>query len=651
MRAAKDAHLPLSYIQRALDLAKQGITSLDIDTYDVDWNSEAYQTVAGQNSNNSLRIPNKFMDAVKKKSKWQLRFRTEDKIAKEIDADELWDDIAYAAWSCADPGVQFDTTINEWHTCPQDGRINASNPCSEYMFLDDTACNLASLNLLKFYDDETGTFDVELFRHATRIWTVILDVSVQMAQFPSKTIAQKSWDFRTLGLGYANIGATLMRMGIAYGSEDAVAITGAITGILCGESYRTSAEMAKELGAFPKYAKNKKDMQRVIRNHKRAACGGADYEGLTILPTSVNHKRCPDYLGKATKECWQQALQLGEKYGFRNAQTTVIAPTGTIGLLMDCDTTGIEPDFALVKFKKLAGGGYFKIINQSIPPALHKLGYDKNQIDEIIHYCVGRGTLAGAPGVNHESLKAKGFADKEIKAIEAELAQAFDISFVFNKWTLGEAFCKNTLKLTDEKLNNPSLNLLAEIGFSKDDIQIANEFVCGTMTVEGAPHIKDEHLSVFDCANRCGSKGQRFISWKNHVDMMAGAQAFISGAISKTINLPYEATVADVKEAYDYSWKKMIKANALYRDGSKLSQPLNTTSSDWEGLLTDDVESQQEKIKKVATKIVTEYVSRRRGLPSKRTGYTQKVKIGGHSVYLRTGQYEDGSPGRNLPRH
>jgi ribonucleoside-diphosphate reductase alpha chain len=641
---AKKTNVPMKYIQRVIDLAKQGWTSLKFETYNTDWNSKAYLTVSGQNSNNSVRIPNEFMDAVSAGAEWALRRRIDGAPIKTIEATQLWNDISYAAWSCADPGVQFDTTINEWHTCPQDGRINASNPCSEYMFLDDTACNLASLNLLTFYDEKTQKFDIEGFRHASRIWTTILDISVQMAQFPSQEIARKSWEFRTLGLGYANMGALLMRMGIPYGSKEAEAICGAITAIMCGESYRTSAEMAKELGAFPGYARNSKDMLRVIANHRRAAFNEDTYEGLTIKPQAINHANCPKDLLKAALDSWNEAYSLGEKHGYRNAQTTVIAPTGTIGLLMDCDTTGIEPDFALVKYKKLAGGGYFKIINQSIPPGLKKLGYSEQQISDMVAYCVGHGSIKYAPHINHKSLAEKGFTQELLEKIDKELPQAFDVTFVFNKWTIGEEFCLKTLGLSAEDLARPDANILKLIGFTDEQISLANEYVCGAMTLEGAPHLKAEHLPVFDCANRCGRKGQRFISVDKHIAMMAAAQAFISGAISKTINLPYEATVDDVKEAYVKSWRSMLKANALYRDGSKLSQPLNTTTEDWSNIF-EEAAAPAEQIQRIATKIVREYVRTRRPLPSRRQGYTQKAKIGGHSVYLRTGSYEDGSLG------
>ena len=637
---ANKMHVPMKYIQRVVDLAVQGVTSAKFETYDTDWNSKAYLTVAGQNSNNSVRIPNAFMTAVEEGTGWDLKFRTTGEVARTLNAQDLWDQISHAAWSCADPGVQFDSTINEWHTCPEDGRINASNPCSEYMFLDDTACNLASLNMLTFFDSEKQKFDIEAYRHACRIWTTILDISVQMAQFPSREIARKSWDFRTLGLGYANLGAMLMRMGIPYGSDEALAITGSLTAIMCGESYRTSAEMAKELGAFPSYEKNKKHMLRVIANHRRAAHGMTDYEGLTITPMAINQTFAPKDMLAAALKSWDEAFELGKKHGFRNAQTTVIAPTGTICLLMDCDTTGIEPDFALVKYKKLAGGGYFKIINQSIPPALRKLGYSKAQAEEMVTYCVGSGSLKGAPGVNSITLKNKGFSDSVIAKIESELSQAFDITFAFNKWTIGEDFCIHVLKLKKEDIDRTDANILKMIGFTEAEINKANEYVCGTMTLEGAPYLKEEHVAVFDCANRCGRIGQRFISADKHIYMMAAAQPFISGAISKTINLPYEASIVDVKNSYFTSWRCMLKANALYRDGSKLSQPLNSTASDWSEVF-ESAQPQTEQIKQIATRIVREYVRQRRPLPGRRTGYTQKVKIGGHNIYLRTGNYED----------
>ncbi len=646
IQKAQKQFVPLPIIQRVMDLIKtKHIENLKLDVYDTDWNSKAYQSVSGQNSNNSVRLSNDFMAAVQGDKDWHLLARIGGEKVKTLKARELWENICYAAWACADPGVQYDTTINEWHTCPKDGKINASNPCSEYMFLDDTACNLASLNLLKFCDDRAGQFDCEAFKHACKIWTMILDISVQMAQFPSKEIAQRSWDYRTLGLGYANIGAMLMQWGIPYGSDQALAITGAITAIMCGTAYATSAQMAAKLGVFPRYEHNKEDMLRVIRNHRRAALGETrGYENLTMNPMPIDLDTCPEYLLKEAQFAWDQALALGEEHGYRNAQTTVIAPTGTIGLLMDCDTTGIEPDYALVKFKKLAGGGYFKIINQSIPRALANLGYDEKQITAMVAYTVGTGSLKNAPGVNWESLKNKGFSEDLLVKIDKDLEVAFDISFVFNKWTLGEAFCTQTLKISREQLDDPSVNLLKILGYSDQEIQAANEYTCGTMTLEGAPFIKEEHLAVFDCATKCGRKGKRFISAEGHLRMMAAAQPFISGAISKTINLPFEATLEDIHEAYFKSWRYMLKAIALYRDGSKLSQPLNAVASDWLAVL-DEVESPAEKTIKVAEQMAKEYVRTRRKLPGRRNGYTQKVKIGGHSFYLRTGEYEDGQLG------
>ncbi|MCZ7603705.1 MAG: vitamin B12-dependent ribonucleotide reductase [Melioribacteraceae bacterium] len=652
---ARKSNVPENYIERVIHLAKLGFKSIEFPTYDTDWNSDAYATVSGQNSNNSVRVTNDFMQAVISDSDWSLYWRVELERAKKagrvpkpykaVKASKLWDDIAFSAWSSADPGLQYHTTINEWHTCPASGEIRASNPCSEYMFLDDTACNLASLNLVRFYSDTEHKFDVDAFKHAVRLWTVVLEVSVLMAQYPSKEIAQLSYDYRTLGLGYANLGSLLMRQGIPYDGDHAYAIAGAITSIMHMGAYAASAEMAKEHGAFPEFKKNKEHMLRVLRNHRRAAYNvrKEEYEGLSIYPQGINPEFCPNSLLEAAREESDRAVELGTKYGYRNAQVTVIAPTGTIGLVMDCDTTGIEPDFSLVKFKKLAGGGYFKIINQSIPPALKKLEYTDEQIKEIVKYAKGAGTLAGCPHINKESLRSKGFTEDVIKKIESMLPSVFEIGFAFNKFTVGEDFLINTLGLKKELINDFDFDLLKELGYTKEEIAAANDYVCGTMTIEGAPFLSPEHYPVFDCANRCGKKGTRFIQPEAHIRMMAVAQPFISGAISKTINLPNEATIEDIKSAYLESWRLGLKANALYRDGSKLSQPLNSMSvEEIEEILEDKEEND---LVKVAERIIHRYIAKRRRLPDRRTGYTQKAKINGNTVYIRTGEYENGQIG------
>jgi ribonucleotide reductase alpha subunit len=803
--------VPVNYLERAVQLAKQGFTALKVEEYDTDWNSKAYYTVSGQNSNNSVRVTSEFMDAVQKDGPWHLTWRTEKEQAKRegrppkprrtLRARELWDEIAYAAWACADPGVQFDTTINEWHTCPADGRINGSNPCcitgdtliavadgrnavpirelvgqeakvyawdhgagktviapmynigvkrrgarvfrvtlddgssfratddhlimlrggsfrqvkdlrsgdwlnaygsqtrkvfavkfdgledvydgtvkryhnfaivtnqapstvakgardyfgcfihnSEYMFLDDTACNLASLNLLRFYDARAARFDVDSFRHATRLWTLILEISVYMAQFPSAIVAQKSYDFRTLGLGYANMGALLMVQGLPYDSPEGRAQCAAVSALMHAASYATSAEIAADVGPFPRYEPNRAAMLRVVRNHRRAAYNTPrdDYEGLTVTPVGIEERYCPEYLLKAAREESDRMLEMGERHGFRNAQVSCIAPTGTIALVMDCDTTGIEPDFALVKFKKLAGGGYFKIINASLPPALERLGYTPRQIEDVVRYCRGAGTLQGCPHINRATLRAKGFTDEALKRVEGQLPGAFDLAFVFNRWTVGDDFLKDGLGLTPEQFEAPAFDLLAHLGFTRAQVAEANAYVCGTMTVEDAPHLRPEHYPVFDCANKCGKLGQRFLSPESHIRMLAAAQPFISGAISKTINMPHNASVEDVKSAYLLSWRLMLKANALYRDGSKLSQPLNTVvDADEPEVEAVEVEAGEAKAEpvRIAEKIVHRYIARRRRLPDRRAGYTQKARIGNHKIYLRTGEYEDGQLG------
>ncbi|MQP65224.1 vitamin B12-dependent ribonucleotide reductase [Niveispirillum sp. SYP-B3756] len=664
--AARRDLVPENYIQRAIQMAGQGFTSFDMKSFDTDWDSEAYLTVSGQNSNNSVRVPDAFLNAVENDGPWNLIRRTDGKVAKTLRARDLWDKIGLAAWQSADPGVQFDTTINDWHTCPAAGRINASNPCSEYMFLDDTACNLASLNLMEFRRPD-GRFDIESFSHACRLWTLVLEISVLMAQFPSREIARLSYEYRTLGLGFANIGGLLMAAGLPYDSEAGRSLTGAITALMTGVSYATSAEMAGELGPFPGFAPNRDHMLRVIRNHRRAAHGAATgYEGLSVAPVPLKAAECPDAdLVEAARAAWDRALVLGEQHGYRNAQATVIAPTGTIGLVMDCDTTGIEPDFALVKFKKLAGGGYFKIINRVVPEALSRLGYSDEQITRIERYAVGNGTLVGAPGVTHAKLRAKGFTDAEIAKVEGALESAFDIKFVFNKWTLGVDFCRDVLGVSEQDLDAFSFDLLAHLGFSRKEIEAANVYVCGAMTLEGAPGLRDDHLPVFDCASPCGKIGKRYLSADAHIRMMAAAQPFISGAISKTINMPNQAPVEACKEAYMLSWRLGVKANALYRDGSKLSQPLNAQvlEEDEESFDTDE-QTLLEKIVEapaaarvplVAEKVVERVVERvvekvvrahdREKLPQRRKGYTQKAMVGGHKVYLRTGEYEDGRLG------
>jgi len=642
--------------------------------YSSDYEGEAYKTVSGQNSNNSVRIPNSFFNALKNEKPWDLTSRMTGKAIKSIPSQKLWDDIAFAAWACADPGVQFDTTINEWHTCPEGGRINASNPCSEYMFLDNTACNLASVNLAHFFDPKTRVFDVKGFEHACRVWTIVLEISVLMAQFPSKEVAQLSYDYRTLGLGYANLGSALMVNGIPYDSDKARAISGAITAIMTGTAYATSAEMARELGTFSRYKENKQHMLRVMRNHRYAAYNSTEnYEGLEIMPPGIDPRYCPDYLLSAACNAWDKAVEMGEQYGYRNAQTTVIAPTGTIGLVMDCDTTGIEPDFALVKFKKLSGGGYFKIINQAVPEALSNLGYTGHEVTAIVNYAKGAATLKGAPHINTESLKAKGLTGDELEKLDKGLAAAFEISFAFNIWSLGEE-CLKRLGFKPEQYNVPDFNVLRGLGFSRKEIAEANEYICGTMTIEGAPYLKEEHYPIFDCANKCGAKGERYIHAHGHIKMMAAAQPFLSGAISKTINLPNEAKVDEIKDCYELSWALGLKANALYRDGCKLSQPLSTKSDVKEEKETMDekLETVEEVLGEAANVKLSDLTSeqvieaamaimekskdtnfmrqlsrvvQKKSLPYKRRGYTQKASIDGQTVFVRTGEYEDGTLG------
>lgn len=652
IRNALHRGVPMSYILRVLALVEQGYTSLNFEEYDTHYESEAYQTVGGQNSNNSVRVTNEFMKAVQNDEMWVLRERTTGKDARAVRAKDLWEKIVMSAWKCADPGLQFDSTINEWHTCPKSGRINASNPCSEYMFLDDTACNLASLNLAHFLDEETGKIKITELQHASALWTVVLEISVLMAHFPSEDIARLSYEFRTLGLGFANLGRVLMVLGIPYDSPRGLAIAGGIAALMTGQAYVTSADMAKDLGAFARYRENSDDMLRVIRNHSRAARNSSEeeYEGLVVKPRGIDSEYCPKELFEAAGKVWDEALKKGKKHGFRNAQVSVIAPTGTIGLVMDCDTTGIEPEFAIVKFKKLAGGGYFKIVNQSVHKALARLGYSDKQIEEIEKYCKGHGTLRGCPGINQQWLKSRGFTDEKIEAVEKQLESVFDIRFAFNKWIIGEEFC-HSLGFTEEQLNEPSFDMLTELGATEEDIEAANDYVCGTMMIEGAPHLKPEHLPVFDCASTCGRKGKRYINHMAHVHMMSAVQPFISGAISKTVNMPGSATTAEIGDVYEAAWQSMVKAITIYRDGSKLSQPLNISSIsplDEVIMLGTEEDLDETKGPKEVQERIVERVyhrSERRMLPKRRKGYIREAYVGGHKVFLRTGEYEDGSLG------
>ncbi len=633
--------------------------------YSADFNGEAYHTVSGQNSNNSVRVTDEFMRAAMLSSGgaqppapttsgtapdgvWRTRARTTQDIVSEHPASELWRQLAEAAWACADPGVQYDSTINRWHTCPNTDRIRASNPCSEYMFLDDSACNLASLNLTKFLRAD-NSFDIDLFRHAGRVFLVAQEILVDLSSYPTAQIAKNSRDYRALGLGYANLGTLLMRLGLPYDSDKGRAVAGALTSIMCGHAFRVSAEIAAIKGSFAGFQKNREPMLRVMAMHRDGAY-------------ALNRDCCPEVLWRAACGDWDEALRLGEQHGYRNAQTTVLAPTGTIGLLMDCDTTGIEPDFSLVKFKKLAGGGYFKIVNQSVPHALETLGYSDHQIQEIVAYISGTNTLLAAPHINRASLSKAGLNNDDLDKVEEVLPSVFDLAQALAPWVIGED--------TYERLGVPgygeaegqkgSVSLLTHLGFTPTQIQEAEEVIVGRMTIEGAPHLEEEHLSIFDCANRCGRLGERFLKPSAHIKMMAAVQPFLSGAISKTVNLPNEATVDDVQQAFEDGWRLGLKALALYRDGCKASQPLSASSdsSKKDGKKAAATSERVEKRAEIEAAPLTEPSSAeaelepqshptgiRVRLPKKRRGFTQEARVGGHKIFLRTGEYVDGTLG------
>lgn len=662
IRKARKNHVPETYIQRVIARTEQGYTDIDFKEYNTNWDDEAYYTVSGQNSNNSVRLSDAFLKTVETGGSWDLIRRTDNGIARTVDARQLMGKISYAAWACADPGVQFDDTINDWHTCPKSGRINASNPCSEYMFLDDTACNLASLNLYTFRNTD-GSFNIESYRHAIRLWTLTLEISVAMAQFPSRQIAKLSWEFRTLGLGYANLGGLLLASGIAYDSDAGRAVAGALAAILTGEGYAVSAEIASEKGAFSGYETNKKDMLRVIRNHRRAAFGkSSGYEKLSISPVPLKARTLTDetHLGgeallEAAQNAWDLALKKGEAHGFRNAQITAIAPTGTIALVMDCATTGIEPEFALVKYKTLAGGGVLMLVNQLASDALHALGYTETEIKDIVAWAEGHKSLKNSPTLGHSILQAKGFSDSHIEAIESALQQKCPLKTACSPDILGAEDISAHFGIDLEQVKQENFSLLARLGIGEDEIAAAQHYVNGAHTLEGAPHLKDEHLPVFDCANLCGPDGKRVLSADAHIHMMAAVQPFVSGAISKTVNMPKTSNIQDCYETYLLSWRLGLKANALYRDSSKLSQPLMAIAlaGDDEDLadVTQELESaksQAELIDIAARRIVEKNLRRqdRESLPHRRKGYTHKASINGeHKIYLRTGEYHDGRLG------
>jgi ribonucleoside-diphosphate reductase alpha chain len=647
LRDALGDHLAPAYLYQLLRRLEQGDDPRP-EVFSAAWDDEAYNTVSGQSSNNSLRVSDDFMRALEADGGWDLTERVSGKRVKTVKARSLWDRLARSAWQCADPGIQYHTTINDWHTCPAGGEIRASNPCSEYMFLDDTACNLASINLGRLYDGKQKSFNIEGYLHAVDVWTTILEISVVMAQFPAPRIAELSHQYRTLGLGYANLGSLLMVMGLAYDSEAGRGVAAALSALLTGEAYAQSARMAAALGAFARYGENRDAMLAVIRNHRRAAYNApaGDYEGLHTIPRGIDPAACPGELLEAARQAWDRALELGEAHGFRNAQVSAVAPTGTIGLLMDCDTTGVEPDFALVKFKKLAGGGYFKIINQSVPAALEALGYTTDEIGAITTYATGHKTLAGAPGINPESLAAKGFTPEALEAAEGAVENALSLEGVFNPWILGKDFVERELGVPEATWSLPGFSLLKHLGYGGGDIAEAELYACGAMGLEGAPILKAGDLPVFDTATPSGKNGRRSIPWQAHVGIMAAVQPFISGAISKTINMPNAAGYEDVKGAYTLAWKSGLKAVALYRDGSKLSQPLSAFAPGADPLADTILALQKDLAAPVRfDRRRTDVRGRRQSLPNRRSGYTQKAKIGGHSIFIRTGEYDNGGLG------
>lgn len=614
-KLALRAGVPAQIVQRYEALFEQGYTTNDMPLLTTDFESEAYNTVSGQNANNTVRVTNEFMRKATVISAggvepFTLRYRRNLEPAREVDAKQVWETLNLASWKSADPGLHFADTINDWNLCPNDGEIVASNPCSEYFWLNNTGCNLASIRLTKFADGKRFGIDYEKYKHAIELLTTVLDITVSMAAYPSKEIAEGSYKYRTLGLGYCDLGALLMKWGVAYDSHEGRAAAGAITALMHFYAMRQSSILAAELSPFPRWNDNRDAGLRVVNNHV-AATGSKcfAYTGdLKIKPPMLNIASVSQFLDgyhylsllvDTARAVAEDAWVTVQAHGLRNAQLTLLAPTGTIGILLDCDTTGVEPDFALVKFKKLAGGGYMKIVNQSLEPALMRLGYTQAQASHIKNHVTGFGNLV---------------ADEFYSAYELYMSER---------------------KTKVDRVNLDNVFHLSHIGVPKDfpDFQRWNQLVCGSGTVEGSG-IKDEHLSVFDCANKCGD-GKRFLSYLAHIQMMAAVQPFLSGAISKTINMPNDATIDLVRSANVLSWEYSLKANAQYRDGCKLSQPLNSSADEDAITAVDSVNT------------ITEKLARgiRRSLKAKRYGYTRKLRVSNHKFYMRTGEYEDGTLG------
>jgi ribonucleoside-diphosphate reductase alpha chain len=637
---AHAAGIPDGIVKQMIDLAAQGITDVALDVYDVDWDSESYRTVSAQNANNSVRIDKRFFDAVDADADWNLTARTDGSIMHTIKARELWDAIAMATWRCADPGLQYDDIINSWHVVPNEGRINASNPCAEFLFVDDSACNLASINYVKFLHED-GTFDITGFQYAVRLWTTVLEISVYAGQTPSEDVARNTWALRPLGLGYTNLGAVIMRLGLPYNSVQARTWAAALGALHLGTAYHTSAEMARQIGPFPAFERNREAALRVLRNHARAA--GAlqtPFENLPVPPVVYEQTIDTANIWQAARDKWDQVLTMAEKDGIRNAQTVVIAPTGTIGILMGSDATGCEPDLALRKYKKLAGGGYMKFVNESIEPALRRLGYRENEIAAISRYVGGTNSLDHAPHVNPDALREMGLSNTDIAAIQDYLPSAVALDYAFHAGTISTE-TRQRLGITDEEMTSPKFSFLKRLGLNQEDIDRASTHVCGNGHVEGAPFLKPEHLPVFDCANSPIPNG-RTISPEGHIEMLAAIQPFVSGGISKTINMPSNATIEDVKRIYRLAYERGVKCIAIYRDGSKLSQPLATSLSlldgtETEAPLTTPLET--------AERIVYRYIAHKRSMPNKRSGTTQKFTVNGMRFYVRTGEYPEGTLG------
>lgn len=656
---ASNLMVPEKYIDRALLLAKQNIYDINYAIFTTAWDLEASKTVTGKNTTTFISITNTFMTKYYNNENWYLINRYDGSSYKTIKTSEIFANIAMASWSCNNVGILFHDNTNDWNTCINDGLIKTSTPNFEYLFLDDTACSIAIINLIHFYkkDQNKLIIDTEKLEHVTYLLTIALDISVAMGELPSLKIAQTSFKYRSIGIGYTNAASLLMSMALPYDSKEGRSLIANISAFITGCAYQASAKIAKIKCPFPAYENNKQVFINVIHNHLCALKNEDNYKNIHNKPQALNYNYCIDKgLYNKTLEIWQNILQLAQTIGFRNAQVSCIMPNNNVNIMLDCNTCGIEPDNSLIKYYTDNTGNYNRVVSPYVIEGLSNLGYSEEQIQDIKHHLIGRKTLKSAPFINKKTLSQLGFTSVELEKIENSLASTFNIQFSFNKYIIGDEFCENVLKLDINQLKNPNFSLLEALGFTSEQITEANYYVNGYLTLEDAPHLQKKHINIFTCSVISG-KGTKYITPQAHINMVASVQPFITGGISKTLVLPYNSTIEICKEIYEYAWQVGIKVLSITREGSLLHHPLQATLFgnnilDKIDLLSIFLDSSIPKIIKQsqitsdnviinASKYLAEYTLRKAPI-GYRKGYTQKSTINNHKIYLHTSEYQDG---------